>query len=242
MHYVCADIHGQYELFKKLLKELNLQLSDRLYVLGDAIDRGPDSFGVLGEIMGRENIEMFIGNHEAMMFDYLYKTANQGDWFYGNNGGYKTYQDFIKLPKKSQEEIIEYLKQAWIQKYIEVEGHKYALHHSYYLEDKIGQDVRYCEEPDSDAVFKAVWYSPYRLWEHVNPSSYDDGYTHIIGHVPVQNLQKAMPPHYDKKLKKKLINIDGGCAIIPRKKIGGLFCMSLEMDNKGERKEFWITP
>ena len=55
MHYVCSDIHGQYDLYQQLLQKLDLQESDILYVIGDAIDRGPDSLAILKDIMSRKN-------------------------------------------------------------------------------------------------------------------------------------------------------------------------------------------
>ena len=46
-----SDIHGCNKTFQKLLFEtLNLQKNDQLYLLGDYIDRGPDSKGVLDTI------------------------------------------------------------------------------------------------------------------------------------------------------------------------------------------------
>lgn len=36
-----SDIHGQYDRFQNLLHQLNLQKEDKLYILGDVVDRGP---------------------------------------------------------------------------------------------------------------------------------------------------------------------------------------------------------
>ena len=38
--YVVSDLHGQYKLFKKGLKEIGFSEDDMLYVIGDVIDRG----------------------------------------------------------------------------------------------------------------------------------------------------------------------------------------------------------
>ena len=38
--YVVSDIHGEYELFIRLLEEIRLKETDTLYVLGDILDRG----------------------------------------------------------------------------------------------------------------------------------------------------------------------------------------------------------
>lgn len=240
MHYVCCDIHGQYGLYQKLLEEIDFSPEDTLYVLGDVIDRGSDGILILLDMMDRDNVEMFIGNHELMMLDFLSEGGNKENWFYGNNGGQVTYQQFLKLPIPMRDDIIRYLKEAWVQKYVEVDGKTYALHHSYFMPDKTGEDVRFCDETNSNKIFKAVWYSPYRFWEHVDPEEYDDGYIHLIGHVPVQNLKVSRPPLLNETLGNRLMNLDGGCAMLYFGQPGGLYCMRLERDESGVRKEFWI--
>ena len=42
MIYVLSDIHGQKRRFESIMKHINLQPEDTLYVLGDVIDRNPD--------------------------------------------------------------------------------------------------------------------------------------------------------------------------------------------------------
>lgn len=41
MIYVLSDIHGHEKRFASILKQINLQPEDTLYVLGDVIDRHP---------------------------------------------------------------------------------------------------------------------------------------------------------------------------------------------------------
>ena len=67
MIYIMSDIHGLYSRYTAMLKKIDLQDEDKLYVLGDVIDRGPQSFEILEDIMNRKNTEMFLGNHEHMM-------------------------------------------------------------------------------------------------------------------------------------------------------------------------------
>lgn len=40
MTYFVSDIHGEYDLFLKLLDKLRFSDSDTMYVLGDIIDKG----------------------------------------------------------------------------------------------------------------------------------------------------------------------------------------------------------
>lgn len=253
MHYVCSDIHGQYGLFKDLLQKLELQDSDTLYILGDAIDRGPDSVGLLLDIMERPNVELFLGNHELMMLDHYAGSGIPGLWFRAANGGSVTEAQMAALTGSERHRIREYVRNSLVQAYIEVDGIEYALHHSYWIPEYAGFTVRYCDlEAEAwDKVFKAVWYSPYRPFERVSTEEYEDRFIHVFGHVPVQLIPEAAqadgtgdsavrPPFTDAD--GHIYNIDGGCALIGVKHCGGLYCMSLETGEDGRRKEIWCAP
>ena len=64
MIYVMSDIHGQKRRFDSVMKQINLQPEDTLYVLGDVIDRNPDGIKLLRQIMAMPNVKMLLGNHE----------------------------------------------------------------------------------------------------------------------------------------------------------------------------------
>ncbi|MGB3587457.1 MAG: metallophosphoesterase, partial [Tunicatimonas sp.] len=49
--WVITDIHGCAKTFEALLQRINFRRSDSLYLLGDYVDRGPDSKGVLDLVM-----------------------------------------------------------------------------------------------------------------------------------------------------------------------------------------------
>lgn len=72
MIYVLSDIHGQKRRFESIMKQINLQPEDTLYVLGDVIDRNPDGIKILRKLMTMPNVKMILGNHEYMMLDALY--------------------------------------------------------------------------------------------------------------------------------------------------------------------------
>lgn len=69
--FVVTDIHGCRETFKRLLEKVNFSNSDALFILGDCIDRGPDSKGVIDDIFKMEKngirVECLRGNHEDQM-------------------------------------------------------------------------------------------------------------------------------------------------------------------------------
>jgi serine/threonine protein phosphatase 1 len=101
------DIHGRLDLLNKLLTKLEtehqLDLTvDKLIFLGDMIDRGPDSKGVLERVRELhqkhpETVVVLRANHEDMMVVALLR----GHWptmqMWMNNGGGKTLWSFGDL-------------------------------------------------------------------------------------------------------------------------------------------------
>lgn len=67
--YAISDLHGQYGIFEKLLEVIDFSDDDYMYVLGDAIDRGPDGIRILQKIMTSPNMDLLIGNHEFLMLN-----------------------------------------------------------------------------------------------------------------------------------------------------------------------------
>lgn len=63
--YVIGDVQGCYQSLKKLLKEVNFSTQDKLWLVGDLINRGPDSLSVLRFVqdLGKRCVTV-IGNHE----------------------------------------------------------------------------------------------------------------------------------------------------------------------------------
>jgi serine/threonine protein phosphatase 1 len=94
--FVIGDVHGCAATLRRLVEELLRPLpGERIYLLGDLIDRGPDSRGVLDFIFElRErglSVESIRGNHEEMFLqaddDYLQE-------LWGANGGLATLASF----------------------------------------------------------------------------------------------------------------------------------------------------
>jgi serine/threonine protein phosphatase 1 len=65
--WVIGDIHGHRRVFSNLLNAIDPGPNDRIVILGDLIDRGPDSKGVIEICRYREDISVLQGNHEEIM-------------------------------------------------------------------------------------------------------------------------------------------------------------------------------
>jgi predicted phosphodiesterase len=64
-----GDIHGCHEEFAELLSLLELKADDRLILLGDLVNRGPDSHRVI-ELARAHRAISLLGNHELRLLNY----------------------------------------------------------------------------------------------------------------------------------------------------------------------------
>jgi len=102
--YAIGDVHGCIRTLRKMIEDvIQPDPDDILFLLGDYIDRGPDSKAVLGYLLHLiwemdYDIRPLMGNHESMFL----KSA--GSFEAGNrwrgNGGVTTLHDFgVKQPE-----------------------------------------------------------------------------------------------------------------------------------------------
>ncbi|HEU4390425.1 MAG TPA: metallophosphoesterase family protein [Blastocatellia bacterium] len=95
--YVIGDVHGRLALLDQLVRDVPWDVErDKIVFVGDLIDRGPDSRGVIDRLLELKarNSEMVVlrGNHEQMMLDCL----DYGDfqWLIPENGGLATLESY----------------------------------------------------------------------------------------------------------------------------------------------------
>jgi len=73
--FVMSDIHGQYDLFLKMLDRINLKREDLLVIIGDICDRGKKSYEIYMKCMKMiklgYNLKFILGNHEDMLLEDL---------------------------------------------------------------------------------------------------------------------------------------------------------------------------
>jgi len=93
-----GDIHGCYRAFDSLIGRIKPTSSDRLVILGDMIDRGPDSRGVLDrliELQEQCQLVPLLGNHEEML---LAAREGKSDLRYWKKfGGQETLDSYGRL-------------------------------------------------------------------------------------------------------------------------------------------------
>ncbi len=90
-----GDIHGCATAFQTMLDRLDPQPSDTIILLGDYIDRGPDSCGVIEtifELREKCTVVALAGNHEKMLLDSLLDPQMLEEWL--GHGGYETLDSY----------------------------------------------------------------------------------------------------------------------------------------------------
>ena len=187
MIYVSSDWHGiDPEKIKALFDKAGFGDDDFLFVLGDVIDRGEHGVELLKYIMYKPNVELILGNHEAMLlscsflFDEITdesvdnfnarKMRSLATW--QHNGAEPTMRGLQREHASVREAILDYLNDAPLWDRVSVGGREYLLVHGglgNYRDDK-----------------KIEEYTPHELvWERPSPTTrYSDDYVTILGHTP----------------------------------------------------------
>lgn len=183
MVYVMSDIHGSLHRFCSIMEQIKLNDSDKLYVLGDVIDRQPFGIQILLELMKMPNVQVLLGNHELMMLNAL-KDSSQNSamrlWY--RNSGRITHIDYMELPTHQQNEIMRYIRQMPLTAEVTVNGSEYLLVH--------GTPPQFYGQIPTEAQSKAE----FTVWTRLKPSDkMPDGKTAIFGHTPTEYYQGDVP-------------------------------------------------
>ena len=142
--YIISDIHGCYDQYQELLHKIGFSEEDELFVLGDALDRGPEPLKVLLDLMERENATLIMGNHDATALMVLRQLAKEitydsinsitlevlnvcSAWF--QDGGLTTMKQFQALECSVQTDILNFLEDAPLYETIEHNNTLYILVH-----------------------------------------------------------------------------------------------------------------
>ena len=95
--FAVGDIHGCIDKLDALLDSIDIEWgADLLLFVGDYIDRGPDSFGVVERVVELKRrhpgrIVTLKGNHEDMLLDYL---SGEDEFSFLANGGTATLDSY----------------------------------------------------------------------------------------------------------------------------------------------------
>lgn len=141
-HILVGDIHGCLDEFNELIKLISYNKSkDKLILLGDLIDRGPDSIGVIrrAQALGAESV---MGNHEYKFVKWI------------NNTNYGTVSKIRDFYLKLSDKDVNYI--TGMKPYIKI-GNTIAVHgglkSGILLEHQSKDDMMYLRYTDSYGKF-----------------------------------------------------------------------------------------
>lgn len=83
--FAATDLHGCLRTFRYLVEdELHLRPADHLYLLGDYVNKGPDSGGLLDYLMQLQSADYQVhclrGNHDQELLDTIFSRGDGDMW------------------------------------------------------------------------------------------------------------------------------------------------------------------
>ena len=163
-----GDIHGCSTALARLIEEIQPTSDDTIVTLGDYVDRGPDSRGVIDkllELIDRCELIPLIGNHERMLLDAFESEEALGFW--RGVGGEETLASY----GGSLDQIPPHHNVFFrgLHRHYETDTH-FFVHANY--------DAGLSLDQQPDRLL---------LWEHIVhtlPARHASGKTAVVGHTP----------------------------------------------------------
>ncbi|MDA3854879.1 MAG: metallophosphoesterase [Candidatus Woesearchaeota archaeon] len=190
---VISDIHGCYNTLLKLLEQLPHR---NICILGDLIDRGPESYKVVDYVKSN-NIKCLLGNHEDMAIQVQEASTMSEfrlrDWWYGN-GGDVTVESYEGKDGILEDHINWFKTLPLYEEYTNNIGQHYILSHS---NINFVWDIRDSDREEFEKwclwsrKFSKLLYGDSKIGESIN----------VIGHTPKKYIDEC----------EDLLFIDTGC-------------------------------
>ena len=200
--FAIGDIHGELQLWEKLhaglraLPQASPDQSIKFLVLGDMIDRGPESAKTLESIIKLQNdsskkhfLIALKGNHEQMLIEFLDNPEIYGSRLIAN-GGISTLLSYgVHCPSVMTEKQLRYLRDEFAEKLPKT--------HLQFLNNLVSKftigDFFFCHAGVKRSILLADQAEKDLIWTSSYPKETDEPQEKIIvhGHVPVTQPVKA---------------------------------------------------
>lgn len=216
--WVIPDVHGHLATLKSMVEDrITLTKDDSLYFLGDYIDRGPDSKGVIDYIINLQesgyDVNYIRGNHEDYCIRaweddqkrFLFRSPIEKDW--RKNGGNRTLESFgAKRPRDISKFYIDWMK-----------GAKYFIELEDYILVHAGMNFK-IDNPYEDTR-SMMWIRDFRVDRNKIA-----GKKIIHGHVPVEMtlIDLFRNNNYD------FISLDNGIYYANKDGFGNLLAFNID--------------
>lgn len=217
-----SDIHGCNNTFGSLLDQIAFSTEDELYILGDLIDRGPDSKGVIDRAIRMQEegyqVTCVRGNHEQLLLEAT--SGNEAEvnlWL--TNGGIQTLRSFgVEEPPQIPSDYKLFLSE--LPYFVELED--YVLVHAGL---NLQRTIPLMDQ--KSMLWIRHWHD--QLFENTQGKAWLGDRVIIHGHTPI-------PPKRTQDMLLLLdqlpaLNIDNGCVFAGKQPALGMLC-AFDMTNR----------
>ena len=194
--YVVGDVHGCFDMLRAALRKVSFnEATDRLFSVGDLVDRGPSSHEAV-EWLDKPWFHAVRGNHEQMVVDAdtvgidpNLHVINGGLWYYGLSEQERkhTARRFAELPYAIE---------------VETADGTFGLVHAEVPGDDWHQFQQTLQSADDGLPINFDHVERFALWgrDLIRGRSDFDGVAHIdrvyVGHTPVADWKVLRNVHY----------------------------------------------
>lgn len=176
--YACSDLHGRLDLWEKISSYCDE--TDKIYFLGDAIDRGPDGLKLMYKLLADKRVTYLKGNHEDMFVEFgtdMIGIPHISISLWYQNGGLPTIEAFEKLSYQEKKSLIKKIEALpFHAEYINKDGIKIFMNHSGW--------IPHCELSKDQIYHNMLWSR-----KHFH-RKLDEGAIMIHGHTPVEYMSR----------------------------------------------------
>lgn len=188
--FIIGDIHGELNKLLQCLKAVKFDYeNDLLIQLGDVVDRGPDSFLVVEELLKIKNLIAIRGNHDASFRDAIISGNLSNNILY-SQGGNETRHSYVQhcqrsdigklvVPDSHREFFLNTQKNYWVDNDNNLFVHGGFNRHNH-IDQQESPNVYYW---DRDLFMSALSYKAMK--DNTYPFRIKDNFNHIfVGHTP----------------------------------------------------------
>jgi serine/threonine protein phosphatase 1 len=208
---VIPDIHGCPNTFRALIEKITLTTQDQLFLLGDYINKGNNSVGVLDFLLElkEKGYQVFAlrGNHEQMLLEKHHTKYNTIELLLPHLR--KNY-GIVDTHRKILPKYYEFISN--LPYYYELDNY-FLVHAGFNLTSK---------SPFTDFE-SMLWMRDFTITETAQEEILSNK-TVIIGHTPT-SLQFIQD---DIRIRKSVICLDNGCVFASKWFLGNLLCLDLD--------------
>ncbi len=212
--FVVGDLHGMFSVLEVLLEKLDFDpVKDRVFSVGDLIDRGPESYRVL-EFLHKPWFHSVRGNHEMMLINAKSSKAVYRSWTEHNGGSW--WED---IEAAQRNKIYECLKQLPIVFEVSCDTGNIGIVHADVPVGLSWLDIIHAIQHDEEVQYYVMWSRDrYKYIQVTKETLAVDGIDLlVVGHTPV-----AKPLHIE-----NLFYIDTGATFIQDEDLGYLTLLQI---------------